>query len=212
MQAVTGLDAEAVYSIVAFSGLTVLKTKDIDNVLYLIDLPKYILSRNRTVLSPGEILSANGLLADFRLKPNLKTHAEHVRHVQDLVAGKQQGQDEADASKLPETSTVKLQALSVVALFILSGILFSLPLSSNDPSIQIAGKEPVERPASTDYETISEQLGRKADSDISRYKASCIRYRGWAKEITESDHPEDAKVEGLARLMAAARKEDCLIR
>jgi len=90
LQAALELDAGKLFSLVVFVGDSEFKTPMPENVVYAGGYISYIKSKQQRILSDSEIIDACRKLQTGRLKPSIKTHIEHVRHVKSLVEQKQQ--------------------------------------------------------------------------------------------------------------------------
>jgi restriction system protein len=94
LQSALELDPEKVFSLVVFVGDSEFKTPMPDNVVYLGGYLRFIKSKTQPVLSDSEVLAICARITSGRLKPSLKTHREHVKHVQAIVEEKQRQADE----------------------------------------------------------------------------------------------------------------------
>jgi restriction system protein len=99
LQSALELESEKIFSLVVFVGDSVFKTPMPDNVVYLGGYLRFIKSKTQPILSDSEVLAICHKTASGRLKPSLKTHREHVRHVKAIVEEKQQLVDENSCPK-----------------------------------------------------------------------------------------------------------------
>ena len=94
LQAVLELDPDKLFSLVVFVGDSDFKTPMPDNVVYLGGYIRFIKSKTQPILSDNEVLAICAKIASGRLKPSIKTHKEHVKHVKAIVEEKQRQVDE----------------------------------------------------------------------------------------------------------------------
>lgn len=55
-------------------------------------IPRFIKSHATPLLTEAEVQQVIGQIAEGRLKPSLKTHVQHARHVKEIVAAKEAAQ------------------------------------------------------------------------------------------------------------------------
>lgn len=94
LQSALELDPEKVFSMVVFVGDSEFKTPMPDNVVNLGGYLRFIKSKTQLLLNDSEILAVCDKIASGRLKPSIKTHREHVKHVKTIVEEKQRQVDE----------------------------------------------------------------------------------------------------------------------
>lgn len=83
-----GLDAGKIFSVVVFIGDSAFKTPMPENVTAGGSYIRYIKSKTERLLSEEEVVRIVKQIESGRLKLSLKTHLEHVRHVQGIVQAK----------------------------------------------------------------------------------------------------------------------------
>ena len=84
-----GLPHEKMISVVVFVGDSTLKTEMPENVTYGGGYIRFIKSHSKVLLTESEVQQVIKQIADGRLKPSIKTHREHARHVKEIVASKE---------------------------------------------------------------------------------------------------------------------------
>jgi restriction system protein len=89
LQSALELDPEKLFSLVVFVGDSDFKTPMPDNVVYLGGYIRFIKSKTQSILSDSEVLAICHKISSGRLKPSVKTHREHVKHVKTIVEEKQ---------------------------------------------------------------------------------------------------------------------------
>jgi len=82
------LEPDKVFSVVVFVGDSTFKTAMPDNVVYAGGYIRFIKSKKRSILNDGEVLSICTRLQSGRLKPSIRTHINHVKHVKTIVEEK----------------------------------------------------------------------------------------------------------------------------
>lgn len=82
-------DPGKVFSLVVFAGDSTFKTPMPDNVVCAGDYIQFIKRKTQTILSDSKVLDICAKIESGRLKPTIKTHREHVRHVKTIVEEKQ---------------------------------------------------------------------------------------------------------------------------
>jgi restriction system protein len=82
---------DKIHSVVVFPGDTTFKTEMPENVTNLRGYIRYIRSKNKPVLTEGEVKQIINLIAEKRLAPGIKTHFQHVNHVKDIKDKKNYG-------------------------------------------------------------------------------------------------------------------------
>lgn len=89
LQTALELDPNKVFSVVVFVGDSTFKTVMPDNVVYTGGYIRYIKSKVQPILSDSDVLSICTKIQSGRLKPSIKTHIDHVKHVKTIVEKKQ---------------------------------------------------------------------------------------------------------------------------
>lgn len=92
LQALLNLDAQQVHSLVVFIGDSTFKTPVPENVTFGMGYIRYIQSMTEAVLSHKQVLEIVGAVANGRLKSSINTNRQHVRHVQNSIANKENAQ------------------------------------------------------------------------------------------------------------------------
>ena len=93
LQAALELDPGEVFPVVVFVGDSTFKTAMPDNVVYAGDYIRFIKSKTQPILSDSEVLVICTRIESDRLKPSIRTHINHVKHVKTIVAEKQRQND-----------------------------------------------------------------------------------------------------------------------
>jgi len=93
LQAALELDPDKMFSVVVFIGDSTFKTAMPDNVVYAGAYIRYIKSKTQPILSDGEVLAICTKIQLGRLKPSIRTHIDHVKHVKTIVSEKQRQDD-----------------------------------------------------------------------------------------------------------------------
>lgn len=86
------LDDNQVHSVVVFIGDSTFKTNMPKNVTYGMGYIQYIQSKSQQVISPQHVIEITEAIASGRLAKTFTSHRQHVRHVQSLLAEKQNKQ------------------------------------------------------------------------------------------------------------------------
>ncbi len=89
LQAALNIEPNPIFSIVVFVGGSTFKTTMPDNVVYASGYIRYIKNKILPVLTESEVKDICAQITTARLKPSLKTHRDHVKHVKTIVAEKQ---------------------------------------------------------------------------------------------------------------------------
>jgi len=89
LESALGLTPEQLISVVVFVGDSSFKTEMPANVTHGISYIRFIKSHTKTLLTESEVQRVIGQIAKGRLKPSIKTHVQHSRHVKEIVAAKQ---------------------------------------------------------------------------------------------------------------------------
>lgn len=90
LQALLGLTDSQFHSLVVFVGDATFKSETPPNVTKGRGYLRFIKSHQNTVLTPEQVSEVIERIASERLTASYKTHRAHVRHVQEIVAGKTQ--------------------------------------------------------------------------------------------------------------------------
>jgi len=89
LQAALNIEPTTIFSIVVFVGDSTFKTPMPDNVIYSGGYIRYIKNKTQPVLTKSEVEDICIQITTGRLKPSLKTHRDHVKHVKTIVNEKQ---------------------------------------------------------------------------------------------------------------------------
>jgi len=92
IEALLELEASQVHSVIVFIGDSTFKTSLPNNVTYGMGYIRYIKSKTDTVLSELEKNKIIEIIQDGRLKASFKTDREHVGHVKEIIAEKENKQ------------------------------------------------------------------------------------------------------------------------
>jgi predicted RNA-binding Zn-ribbon protein involved in translation (DUF1610 family) len=90
LQSALSIESDKLFSLVVFIGDSEFKTPMPDNVVYAGGYIRFIKSKQQPILNIKEVIGICQTLESSRLKPSIKTHAAHVRHVKTVIAHKQQ--------------------------------------------------------------------------------------------------------------------------
>ncbi|WAK04590.1 nuclease-related domain-containing protein [Methylobacter sp. YRD-M1] len=107
LQSALALDPDKVFSLVVFVGDSTFKTPMPDNVVYLGGYIQFIKSKTQQILSDSEVLAICDKIASGRLKPSIRTHRDHVKHVKTIVEEKQRQIDENACPKCGRPMTLR---------------------------------------------------------------------------------------------------------
>jgi restriction system protein len=107
LQSALELDSGKLFSLVVFVGDSDFKTPMPDNVVYLGGYIRFIKSKTQPILSDSEVLAICDKIAFGRLKPSIKTHREHVKHVKAIIEEKQSQVDENACPKCGRPMTLR---------------------------------------------------------------------------------------------------------
>jgi len=88
IESALGIDAGKIFSVVVFVGDSNFKTQMPPNVTYAGGFIRYIKSKIEKIISPAEVEQIVSMIESGRLTNGLKTHREHVRHIQEIVKEK----------------------------------------------------------------------------------------------------------------------------
>lgn len=95
LQTALKLDPDKVFSLVVFVGDSKFKTSMPENVVYAGGYIRFIKRKTRAILTDREVRAICNSIESGRLKPSIKTHRDHVRHVKTIVEDKQRQDDNA---------------------------------------------------------------------------------------------------------------------
>lgn len=93
LQSALELDQDKVFSVIVFVGDSTFKTPMPDNVVYGNGYIRFIKSKMQVILSDNDVLAICSKIQSGRLKPSIRTHINHVKHVKTLVDEKQPQDD-----------------------------------------------------------------------------------------------------------------------
>jgi restriction system protein len=99
LQAALDLDPGKVFSVVVFIGDSTFKTAMPANVVYAGGYIRFIKSKTQPILSDSEVFDICSRIQSGRLKPSIRTHINHVKHVKSIVEEKQR---QIDNNACPE--------------------------------------------------------------------------------------------------------------
>jgi len=102
LEAALGLAHEKMISVVVFVGDSTFKTDMPANVTYGGGYIRFIKSHKKSLLSESEVVQVIKQIAEGRLKPSIKTHVQHARHVKEIVAAKQPKAEASSAKSCPK--------------------------------------------------------------------------------------------------------------
>jgi len=89
LEAALGLAHEKMISVVVFVGNSNFKTAMPENVTSGGGYIRFIKSHTKILLTESEVQQVIEQITEGRLKPSIKTHVRHARHVKEIVAAKQ---------------------------------------------------------------------------------------------------------------------------
>lgn len=89
LQALLELSEHQIFSVVVFVGDSRFKTEMPENVRYGSGYIRYIKSKTQVVLTDSDVKEITDQIECGRLRPSLKTNREHVIHVKNIVAKKE---------------------------------------------------------------------------------------------------------------------------
>jgi restriction system protein len=89
LQSALELDQEKLFSLVVFVGDSDFKTPMPDNVVNTGGYIRFVKSKTQPILSDSEVLAICARIESGRLRPSIRTHINHVKHVQAIVEEKQ---------------------------------------------------------------------------------------------------------------------------
>lgn len=89
LESLLGLDEQQVHSVIVFVGDSTFKTEMPENVTYGLGYVRYIKSKKTPVLTASQVIEIVDKIEQGRLVPSFKTNREHVKHVNNIVAEKE---------------------------------------------------------------------------------------------------------------------------
>jgi predicted RNA-binding Zn-ribbon protein involved in translation (DUF1610 family) len=89
LESLLGLTDQQIHSVIVFVGDSTFKTDMPNNVTYGGGYLRFIKSKTQSVLSESEVKEITGKIEEGMLTPSFKTNREHVAHVRNIVAGKE---------------------------------------------------------------------------------------------------------------------------
>jgi len=89
LELLLGLDEKQVYSVIVFVGDSTFKTEMPENVTYGGGYAKYIKSKKTPVITVSQVIKIVNKIEQGRLTPSSKTNREHIKHVKNIVAEKE---------------------------------------------------------------------------------------------------------------------------
>lgn len=89
IESLLGLNEQQIHSVIVFVGDSTFKTEMPENVTYGGGYARYIKSKKTPVLTESQVIEIAGKIEQGRLTPSFKTNCEHVRHVKNIVAEKE---------------------------------------------------------------------------------------------------------------------------
>lgn len=87
------MDKSSIFSLVVFVGDSTLKTQMPENVTKGGGYIRYIKSKTATLLSEVQVSEVLEKIKSGRLTPSIKTNIQHVKHVREIVRGKESSKD-----------------------------------------------------------------------------------------------------------------------
>jgi len=88
LEVALNIDPDKLFSVVVFVGESAFKTKMPDNVTSGGGYVRYIKSKTEVLLTKPDVQQIIQQIADGRLKPSVKTHIQHAKHVREIMATK----------------------------------------------------------------------------------------------------------------------------
>jgi len=89
IESALGIDHSKIFSVIVFVGDSTFKTEMPVNVTYEGGFITYIKSKTEKIIPKKEVEKIISMIEEGRLSKSLKTHREHVRHVQNIVKEKE---------------------------------------------------------------------------------------------------------------------------
>ncbi|OAI22893.1 nuclease-related domain-containing protein, partial [Methylomonas koyamae] len=87
------IDNDKIFPVVVFIGDSEFKTAMPDNVVYAGRYIQFIKEKSQLILSNLEVMAICKKIESGRLSPTLKTHVQHVKHVNEIVEARSQKAD-----------------------------------------------------------------------------------------------------------------------
>ena len=88
LQTAIELETDKMFSLIIFVGDSEFKSSMPENVVYVGDCIRFIKSKVKQILTDSEIQGICRKIESGRLKPSIKTHINHVKHVKTIVKEK----------------------------------------------------------------------------------------------------------------------------
>lgn len=95
LESLLGLSDKQIHSVIVFIGDSTFKTNMPENVTYGGGYLRYIKSKTQPVLTESEVYEITSKIESGRLTPSFKTNREHVAHVRNIVAEKENNNSKA---------------------------------------------------------------------------------------------------------------------
>lgn len=89
LESLLELNEQQVHSVIVFVGDSTFKTEMPENVTYGGGYARYIKSKKISVLTASQVIEITNKIEQARLAPSFKTNREHVKHVKNIVAEKE---------------------------------------------------------------------------------------------------------------------------
>jgi len=89
IESALGIDHSKIFSVIVFVGDSTFKTEMPENVTYAGDFIGYIKSKTDKIIPHSEVNKIISAIESGRLSRTLKTHREHIKHVQNIVKEKE---------------------------------------------------------------------------------------------------------------------------
>jgi predicted RNA-binding Zn-ribbon protein involved in translation (DUF1610 family) len=89
LESLLDLNDQQIHSVIVFIGDSTFKTDMPENVTHGSGYLRFIKSKTQPVLSESEVIEITNKIESGRLTPSFKTNREHVAHVKNIVAEKE---------------------------------------------------------------------------------------------------------------------------
>lgn len=89
LESLFGLNEQQVHSVIVFVGDSTFKTEMPENITYVEGYTRYVKSKKMRVLTELQVIEIIREIEQCRLTPSFKTNREHIRHVKNIVAEKE---------------------------------------------------------------------------------------------------------------------------
>jgi restriction system protein len=89
LESMLGLNEHQIHSVIVFVGGSTFKTEMPENVTCGEGYAKYIKSKTTQVLTESQVSEIKSIIEQRKLTPSFKTHRDHVRHVKEIIANKE---------------------------------------------------------------------------------------------------------------------------